>query len=82
MQVAFTPAATGAIAATLTVSSSTLGVTPASVSLNGSGQVLGGLGGNPAQLTFPQVGVGQSSAALPITIKNSSSYAIGPLALQ
>ena len=44
MQVVFTPAATGAIAATLTVSSSTLGVTPASVSLNGSGQLSGGLG--------------------------------------
>ena len=80
-QVVFTPAATGAIAATLTVSSSTLGVTPVSVSLNGSGQLSGGLGGNPAQLAFPVVGVGQSSAALPVTINNTSSYAIGSLTL-
>ena len=81
VQVVFTPAATGAIAATLTVSSSTLGVTPVSVSLNGSAQLSSGLGGNPAQLTFPAVGVGQSSAALPVTINNTSSYAIGSLAL-
>jgi hypothetical protein len=81
VQVIFTPAATGAISATLIVSSSTLGVTPVSVSLNGAGQVSGGLGGNPAQLTFPVVAVGQSSTALPVTITNSSSYAIGSLAL-
>ena len=81
VQVVFTPAVTGAIAAVLTVSSSTLGVTPASVSLNGSGQVSGGLSGSPAQLTFPVVGVGQSSAALPVTISNSSNYAIGSLSL-
>jgi hypothetical protein len=81
VQVIFTPAATGAIAATLTVSSSTLGVTPASVSLNGSGQVSGGLGVSPAQVTFPEVGVGESSAALPLTISNTSNYAIGTPAL-
>ena len=81
VQVIFTPAATGVIAATLAVSSSTLGVTPVSVPLNGAGQVSSGLGGNPAQLTFPSVGVGQSSAALPVTITNSSSYAIGSVTL-
>jgi hypothetical protein len=80
-QVIFTPAATGPIAAALIVSSSTLGVTPLSVPLNGTGQLSSGLGGNPAQLTFPAVGVGQSSAALPVTISNNSSYAIGSLAL-
>jgi hypothetical protein len=79
--VIFTPAATGPIAAALIVSSSTLGVTPLSVPLNGTGQLSSGLGGNPAQLTFPAVGVGQSSAALPVTISNNSSYAIGSLAL-
>lgn len=81
VQVIFTPAATGAIAATLTVSSSTLRVTPVSVSLNGTGQLSSGLGGNPAQLTFPAVGVGQSSTALPVTISNNSSYAINSLTL-
>jgi len=81
VQVIFTPAATGAIAATLTVSSSTLGVTPASVSLNGSGQLFGGLGANPAQLTFPAVGVGLSSAALPVTINNGANSAVSALTL-
>ena len=81
VQVTFTPASTGTIAATLSVSSSTSGVTPVSVSLNGAGQLTSGLGGNPAQLTFPAVGVGQSSTALAVTISNSSSFAIGSLAL-
>jgi hypothetical protein len=79
--VIFTPTATGPIAATLTVSSSTLGVMPVSVSLNGTGQLSSGLGGSPALLTFPAVGVGQSSTALPVTISNNSSYAISSLAL-
>jgi hypothetical protein len=78
-QVVFTPAGTGAIAATLTVSSSTLGVKPVSIALNGSGLLSSGLGSNPAQLAFPVVSVGQSSAGLPVTISNSSSYAIGPI---
>jgi len=81
VQVIFTPAAIGAIAATLTVSSSTAGVTPVSVSLNGLGQLTSGLGGNPAQLSFPVVAVGQSSAALPLTILNNSSYAIASMVL-
>jgi Cep192 domain 4/Abnormal spindle-like microcephaly-assoc'd, ASPM-SPD-2-Hydin len=81
VQIILIPASTGAIAATLTVSSSTLGVTPVSVSLNGMGQVMTGVGPTPAQLTFPTVGVGQSSVAQPVTITNGSSYAIGPLAL-
>ena len=80
-QVVFTPAATGVIAASLTVSSSTQGVNPVSVSLNGSGLLSSGLGSNPAQLTFAAVGVGQSSAGQPVTIVNGSSYAIGSLAL-
>ena len=56
-------------------------MTPVSVPLNSTGQLSSGLGGNPAQLTFPAVGVGQSSAALPVTISNNSIYAIGSLAL-
>jgi hypothetical protein len=79
VQVIFTPAATGAIAATLTVSSSTAGVAPVSVLLNGAGQLTSGLDSNPAQLSFPTVGVGQSSAAQQVTINNSSSYALGGL---
>jgi hypothetical protein len=82
VQVIFTPAALGAINATLTVSSSTLGVAAVAVPLNGTGQVTSGLGTNPTQLTFSTVvGVGQSSTAQPVTITNSSSYAINSLTL-
>ncbi len=80
-QIVFTPAATGAIAATLAISSSTAGVAPVSVPLNGSGQLATGLATNPSQLTFPVVAAGQSSTAQPVTVTNSSSYAIGSVAL-
>ncbi len=81
VQVIFTPAGTGAIAATLAISSSTLGVKAISVPLNGSGQLATGLGTNPAQLSFAVVGAGQSSTAQPVTVTNSSNYAIGSVAL-
>jgi hypothetical protein len=80
-QIVFTPAATGAIAATLIVSSSTTGVAPVSVPLNGSGQLTAGLTTNPSQLTFPVVAAGLSSTAQSVTVTNSSSYAIGSVSL-
>jgi hypothetical protein len=79
VQVVFTPAATGAISGVLTVSSSTVGVTPVSVSLNGSGQVTGGLGATPSLVSFSTVGVGQTSAAITVTLGNSSGYALNAL---
>ncbi len=81
VQIVFTPGATGVIAATLAISSSTLGVAPASVPLNGSGQLATGLATNPSQIAFPVVASGQSSAAQPVTITNSSSYSIASVAL-
>jgi Abnormal spindle-like microcephaly-assoc'd, ASPM-SPD-2-Hydin len=81
VQIVFTPGATGAIAATLAVSSSTLGVAPISVPLNGSGQLTGGLSVNPSQIAFPVVAIGQSSAAQLLTVTNSSSYAIASVSL-
>ena len=57
-QIVFTPSATGAIAATLVVSSSTTGVGSVSVPINGSGQLTAGLTTNPAQLTFPVISAG------------------------
>ena len=80
-QVVFTPAATGVIAATLVVSSSTAGVTPLSIPLNGSGQIAGGVTGTPAQIIFATTGVGQASAAQTVTINNRSSYPVASLAL-
>ena len=81
VQIVFTPSATGAVAATLAISSSTPGVAPVSVPLNGSGQLATGLATNPSQLTFPVVAAGQSSTAQAVTVTNSSSYAIGSVAL-
>ncbi len=80
-QIVFTPSATGSISAALVISSSTSGVAAASVPLNGSGQLATGLATNPSQITFPVVAAGQSSTAQPVTVTNSSSYAIGSVAL-
>ncbi len=80
-QIVFTPSATGAIAATLAVSSSTTGVAAVAVPLNGSGQLAAALATNPSQITFPVVAAGQSSAAQAVTVTNSSSYAIGSVSL-
>ncbi len=80
-QIVFTPSATGAIVATVAVSSSTAGVTAVAVPLNGSGQLAAGLATNPSQITFPVVAAGQSSIAQAITVTNSSSYAIGLVSL-
>jgi hypothetical protein len=81
VQIVFTPSATGAIAATLAVSSSTLEIAPASVPLNGSGQLASGLATNPSQIEFPVVAAGQSSTAQPVTVTNSSNYAIASVSL-
>jgi hypothetical protein len=82
VQIVFTPSATGAIAATLAISSSTPGVAAASVPINGTGQLATGLAANPAQLPFTTViGVGQVSSAQSVTITNSSSYAVASVAL-
>jgi hypothetical protein len=81
-QIVFTPTGTGAIAATLVVSSSTTGVAAVQVLLNGAGQLASGLGTNPSQLGFAAVvGVGQSSAAQMVTVTNSSSYSIASVAI-
>jgi hypothetical protein len=81
VQVVFTPNATGAIAATLNISSSTQGVTPVAVVLNGSGQLATGLATNPAQINFAVLGAGQSSAAQMVTVTNASNYAISAVTL-
>ena len=83
VQIVFTPSATGAIAAMLAVSSSTFGRwSPVSVPLNGSGQLTGGLWPRiPPRSHFPWWRSGQSSTAQPVTVTNSSAYAIGSVSL-
>jgi hypothetical protein len=80
VQVIFTPATAGGSAATLTISSSSLGVKMVTMSLTGIGQVESGLNVNPSQLTFAVTSVGQSSAAQTVTVSNTSSSAASQLA--
>jgi hypothetical protein len=79
--VIFTPAASGGSAATLEISSSTLGVTPVSVPLNGNGTVTTGLGASPSKLTFASTTIGSSSAAQTVTVTNTGSFAATTLTL-
>jgi hypothetical protein len=81
VQVIFTPATSGGSAATLVLSSSTLGVTPLSVPLNGNGTVTTGLGVSPSKLTFPSTITGASSAAQTVTVTNTGSFAATALTL-
>ena len=81
VQVVFTPVAAGGSTALLAVSSSTAGVKPASVALAGTGQVPAGLNVNPAQLVFPIVAPGQSSASQAVTLTNTGGSAANLLTL-
>ncbi len=78
-QVTFDPTMAGGIAATLAVSSSTLGVTPASVALTGTAQLASGLGVSPTEISFSSVDPGQTSAAQTVTITNTTSVSISSL---
>ncbi len=81
-QITFTPPATGNVAATLVITSSTTGGTAVQVPLNGSGQLSTGLAASPGLLPFTAaVGVGQSSSSQSVAITNSSSYPIPSLTL-
>jgi len=80
-QIVFTPPATGAITAALTVSSSTPGVVPFTVSLNGSRLVGTGVSGTPADINFSNVGVGQTSSPQTVTFSNTGGSAIDSLTL-
>jgi len=81
VQVTFAPTASGLVAASLVVSSSTLGVTPATVPLSGTGKTQAGLSASPAQLTFAAQALGQSSAPQTVTITNTGGTDAGGFAI-
>ena len=81
VQVIFTPATAGGAAATLTISSSTTGVSPVAVSLTGIGQSAAGLGVNPAQLSFPAQALYKAGAAQVVTISNLGGTTANSLSL-
>ncbi|WP_420237408.1 choice-of-anchor D domain-containing protein [Telmatobacter bradus] len=79
VQVVFTPTDSGVIAATLSVSSATTGVTPVAVPLNGSAILTNALTVIPSSITFSPgsgVGVGLTSTATTLTFSNTSAYSI------
>jgi hypothetical protein len=75
--VAFQPQSAGTRTGTLFISSNAP-TSPNSVSLAGVGVPIptGALVANPVALTFPPVGVGRQSAALPLTITNTGNAPI------
>ncbi len=81
VQVIFTPASSGGAAATLVVSSSTLGVKPVQVPLGGTGQSASGLNASPTQLAFAAEDLGQSSTPQTVIIANASPTAANGLAI-
>ncbi|MGA8043187.1 MAG: choice-of-anchor D domain-containing protein, partial [Terracidiphilus sp.] len=81
VQILFTPTTAGGSSATLTLTSSTLGVKPATVALSGSGQAPAGLNVSSVQLAFTMANLGQASAAQTVTVSNSGTAAATGLTL-
>jgi hypothetical protein len=80
-KVTFTPSATGSNAATLIISSSTPGVSAASVPLSGTGLAPPQLSVEPPILLFNSIVVGASSTAQQVVISNSGGVAITDMRL-
>jgi hypothetical protein len=76
--VVFQPAASGTVTGTLTVTSSTV-ITPAVVSLSGTGGGLGAILATPAVIPFGTVGVGLVSASTTLTITNPGMTVVNNL---
>ena len=81
VQLVFTPAVTGGSAATLVISSSTNGVAPISVPVSGTGMAPGALSVSPAQITFPIVTPGQTSAVQGVFITNTGTGSLSAINL-
>ncbi|MDE3187826.1 MAG: choice-of-anchor D domain-containing protein [Acidobacteriota bacterium] len=81
VQVIFAPVAAGGNTATLTVTSSTLGVKPVPIALNGTGTTISGINVSPAQLSFVEPTIGQTSAAQTVMISNSGTVSASGLTL-
>lgn len=81
VQVIFSPATAGGNAATLTATSSTLGVKPVSIALSGTGIATNGINASPAQMSFVAATLGQAGAAQTVTVTNSGTVAASGLSL-
>ena len=81
VQVTFKPSTAGGSAASLVITSSTRGVKPVTVPLNGSANAPSGLNVAPPNLTFAPTLVGATSAAQTVTVSNASSVAASQLSI-
>lgn len=81
VQVGFKPESLDHLAATLTISSSTLGVIPVQVPLFGTGQRSSGLSISPSQMTFTQLELGKASIAQNATVTNTTTAVAGELSV-
>jgi hypothetical protein len=75
VQVIFTPTQAGGNVATLTISSSTIGVKAVTVPIDGTAVITSGLNVAPAQLSFAATVVGATSAGQQVVVTNTSSFA-------
>jgi hypothetical protein len=79
VQVSFKPVAVGGSTATLTVTSSTLGVQPVSLALSGTGTAAAGINVSPGQMSFVETTLGQPSTAQTVRISNSGAVSASGL---
>ena len=81
VQMIFTPVTAGGSQATLVISSSTSGVTPVQVPLQGTGQAMFGLNATPGLLNFGATPVGSTSTAQTVTVSNTSGGSAGQITI-
>ena len=81
LEVVFAPTAAGDQPGSITVSSTSAGVTPVTIALDGSGLAVYQPRVSPAQVTFGSALVGTPLAAQTLTVSNGSSVAFGGLQL-
>jgi hypothetical protein len=77
--VVLTPSSTGNRQGSLTVSSASAGVAPATVGLTGTGIPPGSLSATPPVVTFGAVTIGGTSAAMTVTVNNNGANVVGGL---
>jgi uncharacterized repeat protein (TIGR01451 family) len=80
--VTFTPSATGAVATTFDVVSSDAGVNSVTVTLNGNGVTGPAMQVLPTSYNFGSIGVGLTSAPIPVTVNNTGTaplHVTGPV---
>ena len=82
VQVVFTPSTSGGAAATLTISSSTVGVKALTVPMSGTGLLPPAFTVNPTSLSFPATQTGVATAPLTLMVTNSGDLPMANVSFQ